>query len=185
MITDDMLVPVGKLFKPHGYKGEMNVNFLYEKDIFEGSSVPLFIKIDNIPVPFFIEYLGGGADNASFLKLKGIDSDKEALKFNKKDLFALKDMIAEKLGVSETELDDALKGYKGYRIVDEESGELIGVADGTEEGIEYDYLLVSTKTDGEIVRIPLVEEFVKEIEMDENDGGGTIKVSLPEGFLDI
>ena len=67
MITEEMIIKVGNIFKPHGYKGEMNVSLDLDALFFEDPHTPFFVKIDNLIVPFFVEYTGG-ANKSAFLK---------------------------------------------------------------------------------------------------------------------
>lgn len=180
-----MLAPVGKIYKPHGYKGEMNVDILYGPELFVDPHTPFFVKIDNIPVPFFVETIGGGVSGTSFIKLKGVDSDIDALAFAKKELFTLKSVLSENLGISEDEFQLLAEGFKGYRVVDSESGIEIGRVEDIDDGVEYDYLSVKKSEDGEIISIPFIEEFISRIKEADKEVEGTIEVSLPDGFLDI
>lgn len=180
-----MVSPVGKIFKPHGYKGEMNVELYYPADIFKNPDRPFFISVDNIIVPFFVQSIGGGTLIKSYLKLKGIDSDVEASEFAKKEIFALKSDLCGFLGISEEELERSAQGLEGFEVIDAESGNSLGVIEGMEEGVEYDYLLMKKQESGEVVHIPFVEDFIEEINEDGSEGKKFIVARLPEGFLDL
>lgn len=185
MITEDMVIPVGKIFKPHSYKGDMKVDLYYDPSLFQGERIPFFIKIDNILVPFFVERIGGGSAKGSFLKLKGVDSDKEAVKFAKKDVYALKSYFTDTLGLTEAEFADSAEQYLGYTVKDDSTGRSIGTVEGFEEGVEYDYMSVVTDGEKESVLIPFIDEFILEITEAEQGEKGIIHVDLPDGFLDI
>lgn len=182
-------MPVGRIFKPHGYKGEMNADIFYGPELFSDPETPFFVKIDNILVPFFVESIGGGTEGTSFLKLKGIDSDLEALTFNRKDLYALKSFVSSLFGVTEEELQLAAEDFRGYEVCDSYDRETIGVVEGVEEGVEYDYLEVR-REDGETLYIPFIDEFVESV-VESSEGTdtpekrGKIYVNLPDGFLEI
>lgn len=185
MITDEMVAPVGRLFKPHGYKGEINFDALYEKNLYTVPGAALFIKIDNILVPFFVEKINGGASGTSFLKLKGIDSDLDALPLVRKEVYALKTFLVEQLEITEEELSIAVEGLNGFEVrTSEEPETAIGEVIDMEEGVEYDYLIVED-SDGRTFHIPFIEEFIEEINEPSGDTKGYIIVSLPEGFLEI
>lgn len=184
MITRDDLFCVGRTFRTHGYKGELKVDFtLDEEDVI--AQMPVFIEIDNIPVPFFPENLRGGVDNNAFIKFRDIDSDKAAEFLRNKNLYVIKADLAERLGCTPDDLSAFEAGYEGFRIVDAESGDLIGEVIGLEEGVEYDYLLVRLNDGEKEVSIPLVEDFITEISEDTGGEGGEIRVALPDGFLEI
>lgn len=191
MIDEASVVAIGKLFKPHGYKGELNADIQYGPELFEDGSTAFFVKIDNILVPFFVEKIGGGANGTSHIKFRGIDSDTEAMILANKELYTLKSTLSEALELSEEELENELRGYEGFIVVDEKTGSAIGTVMGEEEGIEYDYLIVGKEGSEETIHIPMIEEFVKEIssndksQRDNHEAEGTIKVDLPEGYLDI
>lgn len=183
MFRDQDLFPVGKLFKPHGYKGELKVDLDFESEVFIDNRLPVFIKIDNIPVPFFVEMLRGGNSRSAFIKLKGINSEEEAETLAKHELFALKGDLARVLNLSEEELEEEFEGLIGYSVYDASSNELIGKVIGVEEGVEYDYLVIKKHDGDESIDIPAIDEFISEI--NKTDGKGEIKVSLPEGFTDL
>lgn len=185
MIIEDQLIPVGKVVKPHGYKGVLNVDITFDKSIFSEPKTPFFIKIDNILVPFFVESIGGGTDKMSFLKLKGINSDAEASMLIGKEIFAEKAYLADKVDLNAEE--DVLRAddFIGYSVRLADSDEDLGEVEETEEGIEYDYITVRNASDGKMISIPFIDEFIESISDSEQDEKGTIFVNLPEGFLDI
>lgn len=185
MITDEMVVAVGRLFKPHSFRGEVNADILYGRELFADPNTPFFVKIDNILVPFFVETVGGGSNKTSFLKFRGIDSDSEASMVVNKELYALKSFVSEILGVSEEELEAGADDFAGFLVTDASNGVVIGEVEGIEEGVEYDYLLVKKQIDGETIHVPLIEEFVSEILEPSGESPGEITVTLPEGFLEI
>lgn len=185
MITMEMVAPIGRSFKPHSYKGEVNVDIDYDKEIFSGSKNCVLIKIDNILVPFFVESIGGGIKGTSHLKLKGIESDLQAAMIANKELFMLKSDLAKQLGISEEDLEVYSDQLEGFTVLDAQNGMVIGKVVGSEEGKEYDYILVEKDSDGNIVYIPFVDEMIMEITDRSEEGEGVIKVSLPEGYLEI
>lgn len=186
MIKEEMVTPVGRLFKPHGYKGELNADITYDASLFDNPKTPFFIKIDNILVPFFVERISGGANGTSFIKLKGIDSDLDALEFNKKEIYALKKFLADKFGMTEDELQYELDGFEGYNVLLSDTGIRLGIVKYLEDGVEYDYLIVEREGQSGTIAIPFIDEFVEKIEPSEkNDDKGEIIVNLPDGFLEI
>lgn len=185
MINEDSVMPVGHIFKPHSYKGELNFDISLDADIFNDPKNPFFIKVDNIFVPFFVEYLKGGPDKKSYIKFKDIDSDTAADLFVNQDLFTLKSLIADSIGVPEEDLDLMAEDFIGYHVIDDDSNELIGMVEDIEEGIEYDYLSVKRTDSGQNLSIPFIDEFIKEIVEGNEEEPGKIIVKLPDGFLDI
>lgn len=184
MIAEDSLCKVGRIKKPHGYKGDLSVDIFYEKEIFTDQATPFFVKIDNISVPFFVETIRGGDSGRAFIKFKDVNSDEDASEFSKKDLYALKTFVSEVTGIEEEELDFDNSEFIGYEVTDAQTGETIGCVEDILEGKEYDYLSVRKEKDGTLLDIPAIEEFIEEITTN-STGKGEIKVTLPEGFLEI
>lgn len=184
MINDKDIFSVGKILKPHGYKGEVGVEIDFDRTLYVDSNIPFFIKIDNIPVPFYVESVSGRNNKTLYIKFEGIDSDKEALTISRHELYTLKSIITEKFGISEEELDFSNEELIGYEIIDNITGNSLGVAEGIGEGKEYDYLILRKQDGDNSISIPLIEEFIYEI-LENQEGSGVIKVTLPEGFMEI
>ena len=185
MIREENLVGIGKIFKPHGYKGEMNIEISLDGDIFDNPCTPFFVKMDNIPVPFFVESVGGGANGTSFLKFKGVDSDLKAAAFANKELYAEKETVASLYGVEPEDLIFNNSELVGYEVYDADTKETLGQITEVSEGVEYDYLVVKKKTEGREMMIPLLDEFIEEIIEPTDEGVGRFIVRLPEGFMEI
>lgn len=184
MIEEKDLIEAGRIFKPHGYKGELKMDLEFDLDGTEILKFPLFVKIDNIPVPFFGEW-SRGAGAGVIVKLRYVDSDKEAATLSNRTLYMLKPDLARCLGIEGSELDEIIEGVEGFTVVDAETGNIIGVVDETTEGVEYDYLAVRRENGEGIVEIPFIDEFVEEITVGEEGKPGQLTVRLPEGFLEL
>lgn len=185
MITEEMLSPVGKIFNPHSYRGELNVELDYDFNFVELKKFPFLVKIDGIPVPFFSDKMRGGVSGASFIKFRGIDSDISALMLSNKNLYMLKADLALMLGLEVHEIEALEEGYSGFKVVNANNNETIGYVEKIEEGVEYDYISVKKNIDGELIEIPFIGEFITEIEETEGNPPGIIRVVLPDGFLEI
>lgn len=184
MITEGMVIKAGRTFKPHGYKGALKAESEFGGELLRTPGTPVFFKIDNILVPFFVEELKEGASGGIFLKLEDLDSDADATEVANKDFYVLRSLLSSHLDLPEDVLDTLDNDMKGYRVTDVGSSELLGIVEEISEGVEYDYLLVK-REDGSEINIPIVDEFIFEIEDASGDFPGEIKVGLPDGFLDI
>lgn len=187
MIAENSLIEVGRIIKPHGYKGEMSVDFSYETEYFKNPDIPFFLKIDNIPVPFFVETLNGRQKYKGFLKLEGIDSDKEAVRFSNREIYVQKATLASLIGVDQSQLEEETEADRlvGFDVILQDTGQLLGKVEGFEEGVEYDYLVVKKLNEDDTFTIPFIEEFIDDIVEFENTPQGEVVVNLPDGFLDI
>lgn len=184
MIRTENLISIGKIRKTHSYKGEVVGLFDYDANLFgREKEIPIFLEIDNIPVPFYIESLRGNSPTKAMLKFENIDTEGEAAKLAGKEMLMEKERLAEMLGVSEEELEEANDDLTGYKVYEKEGGRYLGTVVGLEEGLEYDYLIVEDEGEERELTIPLVEEFVDEIVEEEDER--KIIVDLPEGFLEI
>ena len=73
MINKDNCILLGTLAKPHGTRGSLIVRFsgLKAEDIKKRGLV--FVEIDGLPVPFFIESFQEKTEDTVILKMEGID----------------------------------------------------------------------------------------------------------------
>lgn len=78
---------IGSIFKLHGYKG--NLIIYNENDFsFNYNEIKyLFIKIDNILVPFFLERISPNKTKNILIKIEDIDSEEKAKKLLNNDVF--------------------------------------------------------------------------------------------------
>lgn len=185
MITRDDLIEIGRLFKPHGYKGEINASFDYD-DEFVLSRPALFFDIDGIFVPFFINFVRPKG-NDFLLKLDDMESLEDVRPFVNKTVFCMKKDLADFFNVDIDELDEDDDNLIGYLVMDASSGQTIGRVNDIMEGKEYDFLEIAD-ADDEILTIPFIDDFIVEIsdsDPDFPDSAGRIVMSLPEGILDL
>lgn len=187
MIKVDSLSQIGRVTKTHGYKGEVLINLEYPKDIFTNGHFPtMFIKIDGIIVPFFVESIRGNSQEKAYFKFENLDSEDEASIICGEEIFVEKKWLAEVLEVEVDELEGD-EDISGYIVIDSSTGEKIGKVEDVLEGIEYDYLQVKDDYNNEIL-IPLVDDYIDNIEekeKSESESPGMIYMSLPDGFLSI
>ena len=168
MIEKGSLTKIGEVIKPHGISGEMLCELSVDID---ECAMPEYIIMEDegIMVPFFIENLRGKSSHTSFLKLEGIDTEKQAKEFTKKEIFTDCDITMDDL----TE-DAQIEALIGFVMIDEHCGE-IGVITDIDTSTLNTLFVVGDKL------IPASEEFLISIEVENK----VIRCSLPEGLLDI
>lgn len=201
MIKADELIHIGRFTKPHGVKGEMALSTDYDLSTVTND---LFIicEMDGIRVPFLLISCREKSQTLSLVQLEGVNTDEQAKVFNGKAAYLLQDSVilpdddpnndttlscAPPLQNGHTQSGGAQSSstrsgrldwrrHIGYTVIDKQSGIIGQVTDIDESTMNR--LLFVTQEDGEIL-IPaaLVES------IDTKDQ--TIKVSLPEGFLEI
>lgn len=183
MIEGKDLVNIGFLFKPHGFKGEINAVLDYPVETFKDHNIPFILSLDGIYVPFFYDGIRSKGEENCLIRFEGVYTETEVSKLVNHEIYALKRDMANLLGVDESELAETASIFIGAKIIDDINGSEIGIVTDIEEGKEYDYLVIETLSTKDTVSIPFIDAFITEID-DEQDPA-VIRVSLPEGLLEI
>jgi 16S rRNA processing protein RimM len=172
MINKDNCILLGTLAKPHGTRGSLIIRFsgLKAEDFKKRGMV--FVEIDGLPVPFFIESFQEKTEDTVILKIEGIDTENKAREFVGYPVYVMKDQI--KVKSSSKKIQD----IKGYEVIDKHLG-FIGFA---EEVIEMtkNPLMSVINGDKEFL-VPVHEDIVLEI----NDKEKIIRIDAPVGLFDI
>lgn len=179
MIEEKELIPVGKFFRTHALKGELNViTDGYEPQMLE-EGFPLIVDMEGIFVPFYAESVRTKGSQGCLVKLDGIDSQERAQEFVNKEIFMLRKDVAEWLDVEEDEVatEDDLVGFSVYV----NGIGKIGSVDSIDSSTSNILLLVKSDIDADIIYIPLVEDFIEEIDPENKK----IILSLPDGIIDM
>jgi 16S rRNA processing protein RimM len=168
------LIPIGFINKTHGFQGELSLAINNELslsvDQFKDSF--LFVQLDGLPVPFFVENIREKA-NGVLVKFDTIDDELNAKNLVGKKVFAQK-MKQEKNDDPEADWFDLI----GYTVSDESYGELGPILEIQELPMQF---LASCKVNGKEILFPLHEEIILEIDNEKK----TIQIDLPEGLLDV
>ena len=177
------LLPVARVLKSFGTKGELLIR--YAPDLQKGidKKRPVFIYFDGLPVPFFIDTLHDKGKNQALVKFESIDT--EALASEVAGEFVFIEMPEKrKSSKSGKQEQDELISFEqliGFDIIDKK-GVLLGIVK-----CFYDYpnnpclgIIKSGNQSGETL-LPFHEDLI--INLDSVKG--EITVELPEGLLDI
>lgn len=164
---------IGHLSKLHGYEGEAVVvaDSLFAKNIVKTEWV--FLKIDGLPVPFFVSNIQVRSETVAILRLLDVFSSTDMQKFLGMDVFieeTRKQKFSKEISGSDT--------LKDYKIIDSQKG-FIGVVEAV---INYNenYVLQVNFNSKEIL-IPIGDEIIQRID----DKEKSISVTIPEGLLDL
>ena len=87
MIEEKELVEIGKVGKPHGIHGEINVYI--DEDVIIDRLEKLIVNIDGIYVPFFIESIRPKRIDSVIMSLEGIENEQQAAELTNHEAFAL------------------------------------------------------------------------------------------------
>lgn len=174
MIEKKELVEIGKFQKTHALRGELNALINVDESYVEDGN-PLIIEVEGIPVPFYAESIRPKGATSFLVKLKGIDNVEDANEMVNKDIFAIRNELEPYMD-EDTLLEDDLVGFD---VIDETHGRL-GKLEYIDDSTQNQLLVVSTDSGDELF-IPLVEDFIQEID-DENS---VIRTSIPDGLLEL
>jgi 16S rRNA processing protein RimM len=173
MITSYNCILLGTLTKSFGTKGSVLVRFrdLTKDDIKERETV--FLEIDGILVPFFIEVFQEKSTDSAILKLEGIDTESRAREFSGCQVYVRKDQVKRKKSVQES-----LPDLTGYRVQDLNLG-YIGMA-GTIVDIANNPLLEVRHKDQDFL-VPFHEDIIREV----NHAELIVVIEAPDGLFEL
>jgi len=164
---------LGFIFKAYGVKGALSciTDFQLSEEIVK-TWESIFLEIEGILVPFFIEQIDIKAKNSFIVKLEDIDDETATKEYLKLPIYISK----EKISNASKEIEIAM--LINYTMFDAD-GEKIGKITDV---IEYpsQWMFCVNYKNKEIL-IPAQEEFIEEIDEENNK----IIISLPEGLLDL
>lgn len=160
---------IGTLTRTHGIGGELSMNFT--DDVWDRADADyVFLEVDGIQVPFFLEGWRFRSDSVALLKFQGIDSSESALEYVGADVYFPHDLTPEP-----SEDDEyTWRHFTGWKVVDDIAGE-IGEIEHVEDSTANTIFFVGDKL------IPATEDFIERIDAKER----TIYMNLPEGLLDL
>lgn len=173
MIKPDEIYKIGRIGKPHGVKGELS--FQFDDDIFDRVEADyLFVSIDCLPVPFFIEEYRFRSDEVALMKFEGIDSEEKAAELTGCDVLfprSLADEVDSET-VSKAEII-------GYAVLDVASGNAIGKITAVDDSTANP--LFQVESDNGEVLIPASQELISKIDRKAK----VITMNIPEGLLSL
>lgn len=165
------LLNIGYSKKTFGYQGEISISVKEEFNDYIDDIKFIFIQIDGNHVPFKIEYVDEKSE--VIIKLEDISSSEDAQKLVNKSLYIEESYIPED-ELAALVIQGNLEGYKV--IAD---GILIGTIASIEELPSQ--LLAHVKNENSIHLIPIVEDFIQNI----NTKSKIVYLTLPEGLLNL
>ena len=171
MIFEEDHIYAGKILKSHGYQGDLLVNLegftdwgLHEKEV-------VFIEIDGIQVPFFIDYCEETNNHSFIIKLKDVDTQDEAHELAGKKLFLLTDkQVKNKKPVH----NESLIGFHFKDLTSGKQGEIIDRIN-----IPGNPLL-NILVDGQEKTVPINDDLIIRLDTKKN----LLEMQLPEGLFE-
>lgn len=175
MIRKEEITIVGKFQRTHALRGELNAMLDIDCRFLEEDH-PLIIEMEGIFVPFYLESVRPKGSRASLIKLKGVDCESEAGNFVNKDIYALKDNVAEYCG--EKDEENYADDFVGYRILTADGN---SVGEITDLDLSTENVLFIVDAGDKEIYIPVADEYITDID----DQNKILSMNLPEGLLDM
>ena len=167
MILREDLVEVGKVGKPHGIKGELSCWF--SNDAFDIEEIGfVFLCIDGIFVPFFINSCRPKGKESLLLHFDDITNEQEAIALSGLEIFIPKSEI------DEDQLSFGMDYFVGFELYDATMGR-VGVIDFVDTTTANVLFAVDEYL------IPVSEDLITEIDAEKR----ILRMSLPEGLLEL
>lgn len=130
----------------------------------------VFLEVDGIQVPFFLEGWRFRSDSVVLLKFLDIDTSEDADEYVGADVYFPYDLTPE----PDEDDEYTWKHFTGWQVVDAKAG-IIGEIDYVEDSTANTIFCI----DGKL--IPATEDFIERIDAKKR----TIYMNLPEGLLDL
>lgn len=160
---------IGTLTRTHGIGGELSMNFT--DDVWDRADADyVFLEVDGIQVPFFLEGWRFRSNSVALLKFQDIDSSEDANEYVGADVYFPHSLTPE----PDEDDEYTWRHFTGWQVVDAQAGP-IGIIDYVEDSTVNTIFCV----DGKLV--PANEDFIERIDAKER----IVYMTLPEGLLDL
>lgn len=155
--------------KPHGVKGEVQVQV--DDDVFDRVDAEyLFLRIDGILVPFFMDEYRFKSDEIALVKFCDTDTQDAARRLTGCEVFFPRALAeAEEHDLTYAEL-------VGYTVVDAATGQRVGVIDFVDDATEN---ILFELEDGML--LPAPEELIEDVDQEKR----VVAMTIPEGLLNM
>ncbi len=171
MFKEADVYKIGIISKPHGVRGE--VVFTFCDDVWHRVNVPyLFVRVDGLLVPFFIEEYRLRSECSALLKFQQKDDCDAVRELCGQEVYFPFALRPEDVDADDDEL--LWRCYCGFLVRDIERGD-IGVIDDVDESTQNTLFVVGTTL------IPATLALIEDIDKDAH----VVTMRLPEGLTEI
>lgn len=173
MISDSDVYKIGTLTRTHGIRGE--VAFQFTDDVWNRVDADyLFLRLDGLLVPFFLEEWRFRSDSVALLKFEDVDDAVAASRLVGADVCFPKELTPSDVD----EEDLTWKHFIGFEVLQEEQklGTVSSVLDQT-----ANVLLVIETPEGKELLIPAHENFILKADHRQR----LLLVDIPEELLTL
>lgn len=190
MIEEKDIIEVGKFYRTHALKGELNAMTDGYKSELLDAEAPLIIEMEGIYVPFYVESWRPKGTFACLVKLEDINTQESAQLFVNKIIYMMRKDVAEALDIPVDELEIE-EDFEGFRVEVKGVG-IIGTVEEIDSSTDNLLMVVKPDDSDERIYIPFVDDFILSVEYgseDENSEGNggenIITLELPDGILEL
>jgi 16S rRNA processing protein RimM len=164
---------LGHVAKLHGYKGEVSLFFDTTNPSDYETLDAVFIDIDELLTPFFVEEIQLRKNGFAQVKFEGLDSEDDARKLLQKKLFLPIKLLPELTGSQfyDHEIID-------FKVIDENYGE-VGVVQQVLDFKMNPLLQVFNEKRNKEVLLPLKDDLVQKVDREKKE----LSVKTPEGLI--
>ena len=173
MVRDDDVYSLGSITRTHGVRGE--VAFRFTDDVWDRVEADyLFLRIDGLLVPFFLEEWRFRSDDVALLKFEDIDDVDSAQTLVGAEVLFPKELTPD-------DIDDADVTWsmmRGFTVIND--GQPIGIVEAVYDQTQ-NVLLDIVTPDGESILLPAHEQFVHEADHRERK----LFVTIPDELMNL
>ena len=163
---------IGKIFKLHGYKGEVNIYNNNESQINLNNISHLFIELENMLIPFSLNKIREIKKNIILAKFEEVDNEERAKRILNKKVYIPLDSIKY---FEENKSNDIVQGLS---VIDTTLG-FIGIISHIDSQTPQQLIYVENK--GKTFCFPMNKRFLLEV----NTKEGLIKVDIPQELINL
>ncbi len=163
---------LGKITKKHGFKGNLILHLETDEPELYQNMESVFIETNGMLVPFFFENIGPHSKNKLLVKFEDLTPE-EAEKLINRSVWLPLDTLPELE-------DDAFYYHEiiGYKVIDSRRGEIGLIKNVNDSGIQA---LFEIDFDGKQILIPVVDDWILEVNKDEK----FIRIDTPDGLIEL
>lgn len=163
---------LGKITKKHGFKGNLILHLETDEPELYQNMESVFIETNGMLVPFFFETIGPHSKNKLLVKFEDLTPE-EAEKLVNRSVWLPLDTLPELE-------DDAFYYHEiiGYKVIDSRKGEIGLIKNVNDSGMQA---LFEIDFDGKQILIPVVDEWILEVNKDEK----FIRIETPDGLIEL
>ena len=173
MITRESVFKIGKIGRIHGVKGEVAIHIT--DDVFDRVDADfLFVEVEGLLVPFFIEEYRFKSDTTVLMKFCDIDDADRASSLTGSDVYFPRSLVEE----SDGEL--TWNELVGFTLIDSNSQQSVGEISHVDLTTINTLFEVSTP-DGKSILIPAADDLLDDVDRKAR----TVTMRVPEGLVNL